>query len=97
MRTINRLVLKVGGGRVPVIEVLVNNGRIVDRIIDPTLTSEINQIIEEGEFYGMQTFEASLLGLVRRGLVSIEDALEASSDPHDLSLRLQQAGLTVQA
>ncbi len=92
-----RLVMKVGGGRVPVIEVLVNNGRIVDRIIDPTLTSEINQIIEEGEFYGMQTFEASLLGLVRRGMVSIEDALEVSSDPHDLSLRLQQAGLTVQA
>jgi twitching motility protein PilT len=92
-----RLVQKTGGGRVPVIEVLVNNGRIVDRIIDPTLTSEINQIIEEGEFYGMQTFEASLLGLVRRGMVSIDDALEAASDPHDMSLRLQQAGLAVQA
>jgi twitching motility protein PilT len=92
-----RLVMKTGGGRVPVVEVLVNNGRVADRIIDPTLTSEINLIIEEGEFYGMQTFEVSLLGLVRRGLVSIEDALEASSDPHDMSLRLQQAGLAVQA
>jgi twitching motility protein PilT len=45
----------------------------------------------------MQTFEASLLGLVRRGMVSIDDALEAASDPHDMSLRLQQAGLAVQA
>jgi twitching motility protein PilT len=92
-----RLVMKTGGGRVPVIEVLVNNGRVADRIIDPTMTAEINEIIEEGEFYGMQTFEASLLSLVRGGLVSIEDALEAASDPHDMNLRLQQAGLAVQA
>ena len=45
----------------------------------------------------MQTFEASLLGLVRKGLVSTEDALEAASNPHDLGLLLQQAGITVGA
>jgi len=92
-----RLAPRVGGGRVPVCEVMVNNGRVADRIIDPTLTAEIHQIIEDGEFYGMQTFEASLLGLVRKGLVSTEDALEAASNPHDLGLLLQQAGITVGA
>jgi twitching motility protein PilT len=92
-----RLVARVGGGRVPVCEVMVNNGRVAERIMDSNTTQDIRQIIAEGEFYGMQTFESSLLELVQRGLVSIENALEASTNPHDMNLRLQQAGLAVAA
>jgi twitching motility protein PilT len=92
-----RLVARVGGGRVAVCEVLLNNGRVAERIMDANTTGEIREIIADGEFYGMQTFESSLLDLVQRGLVSIEDALEASSNPHDMNLRLQQAGLAVGA
>jgi twitching motility protein PilT len=92
-----RLVSRLGGGRVPVCEVLVNNGRVAERIMDPNTTQDIRQVIAEGEFYGMQTFETSLLDLVQRGLVSVENALEASSNPHDMGLRLQQAGLAVAA
>jgi twitching motility protein PilT len=92
-----RLAPRVGGGRVPVCEVLLNNGRVAERIVDPATTSEIREIIADGEFYGMQTFESSLLVLVQQGLVTIEDALETASNPHDLSLRLQQAGLIVPA
>jgi twitching motility protein PilT len=92
-----RLVARVGGGRAPVCEVLLNNGRVAERIMDSSTTSEIRQIIAEGEFYGMQTFESSLLELVQRGLVSIPDALDASTNPHDMNLRLQQAGLAVEA
>jgi twitching motility protein PilT len=90
-----RLVARIGGGRVPVCEIMVNNGRVADRIMDSLTTGEIHQIIAEGGFYGMQTFETSLLELVRLGLVSIEDALEAASNPHDMHLLLQQAGLAV--
>jgi twitching motility protein PilT len=90
-----RLVAREGGGRVPVCEILVNNGRVADRIMDSTTTADIRQIIAEGEFYGMQTFESSLVELVLRGLVSVENAMEASSNPHDLTLRLQQAGVPV--
>jgi twitching motility protein PilT len=92
-----RLVARVGGGRVPVCETLVNNGRVAERIMSPETTEEIHEIIDEGGFYGMQTFETSLLHLVQRGLVSIEDALEAASNSHDMNLLLQQAGLAVAA
>jgi twitching motility protein PilT len=92
-----RLVARVGGGRVPVCEVLLNNGRVAERIMDSNITSEIREIIAEGEFYGMQTFETSLLELVQKGLVSVEDALDTASNPHDMNLRLQQAGLVVGA
>ena len=92
-----RLVPRIGGGRVPVCEVLVNNGRVADRIIDPDLTSEIRDIISDGEYYGMQTFDNNLVELVERKLVSMEDAVEASSSPHDIRLKFEQAGLKVPA
>jgi len=88
-----RLVPKAGGGRIPAVEVMVNNGRIADRILDPVRTAEINEIIADGDYYGMQTFDQSLLGLVRQGLITIDDALHASSQPHDFLLMLEQAGL----
>jgi twitching motility protein PilT len=88
-----RLVPRVNGGRIPTLEVMVNNGRIVDRIIDPSTTSEITEIISEGAFYGMQTFDQSLLGLVRQDLVTVEAAMEACSQPHDFRLMLEQAGI----
>jgi twitching motility protein PilT len=90
-----RLIPKVGGGRIPALEVLVNNGRISDRIIDAEATPEIHEIISKGEFYGMQTFDQSLVHLVRQGLVSPEDALHSATRPHDLSLMLQQSGIVV--
>ena len=92
-----RLVPKAGGGRVPAIEVMINNGRIADRIMDSSRTSEIREIIADGDFYGMQTFDQSLLEMVRKGLVAIDDALRASSQPHDFMLMLEQAGLKVSA
>jgi twitching motility protein PilT len=92
-----RLVPRVGGGRVPVLEVLVNNGRVADRIVDSHTTSEIREIIAESGYYGMQTFDASLLSLLRQGLVSRQDALEASSNPHDITLAMEQAGLKASA
>jgi twitching motility protein PilT len=90
-----RLVPRIGGGRVPAIEILFNNGRVAERILDPPLTSEINEIIAEGSYYGMQTFDQSLLSLASQGLVQLEDALEIASNPHDLELMFQQAGLSV--
>src|SRR3989454_3104152 len=79
-----RLVPKAGGGRTPALEILVNNGRVADRIVDPNTTPEIQEIIAEGEFYGMQTFDQSLFSLVTRGLVSAPDALGNASEEHDL-------------
>jgi twitching motility protein PilT len=61
-----RLVKRADGkGRVPAVEVLVSTGRVYDRIIDPEATIEIRDVIGEGAFHGMQTFDQALVGLVR--------------------------------
>ncbi len=52
-------------------------------------------MIAEGGYYGMTTFDGSLLELVRTGRVSVEAAMAAASNPHDFSLALQQAGVPV--
>jgi twitching motility protein PilT len=90
-----RLVPRAGGGRIPAVEVLINNGRVADRILDSNRTSEIHEVIADGEYYGMQTFDQSLLSLVRQELVTVDEALRAASQPHDFLLMLEQAGLRV--
>jgi twitching motility protein PilT len=76
---------------VPAVEVMVANGRIGERIIDPETTGDIHDIIARGSTYGMQTFDQALLKLVQEETVTVEDALAVSSSPHDFTLMLQQA------
>jgi twitching motility protein PilT len=88
-----RLVPTLDGAMAPALEVLVNTGRIAERIADPEKTSEIHDVVGEGSYYGMFTFDQSLLGFVRAGRISPQAAIEASTAPHDLQLMLQQAGV----
>jgi twitching motility protein PilT len=84
-----RLVPKADGkGRVPAIEVLVNTGRVFDRIVDADQTESIIDVIADGEFYGMQSFDLALVKLVRAGLVTAEDARRTATSPHDFDLQL---------
>jgi twitching motility protein PilT len=85
-----RLVPAQGGGLVPCHEILVNTGRVAERISDPDRTAEIHDVIADGDYYGMLTFDQSLLALVQSGRVSAEAALAGSSNPHDLTLQFQQ-------
>ena len=81
-------------GRVPSIEVLVNTGRVFDRIVDPNQGGEsIEEIIADGEYYGMQTFDQSVFNLYKNGMVDLRSAMAAASNPHDLRISLQQSGL----
>ncbi|MDQ1397998.1 MAG: twitching motility protein PilT [Acidimicrobiaceae bacterium] len=82
-----------GNGRVPAVEVLVMTGRVFDRIVDPDSAESIEEVIAEGEYYGMQTFDQSLFNLYKNGMVTLRDALATSSHPHDFRIALQQAGL----
>ena len=84
-----------GKGRVACCEILVMTGRVHDMILDPKLTGQLPEVIAEGEYYGMQTFDQSLFGLYKNGLIGLRDALAAASHPHDLRIALQQAGLPV--
>ena len=89
-----RLVKRADGTkRVPALEVMVANGRIRQCIVEPEQTSDIEQIIAEGEYYGMQTFDQSLAQLIQEGAITVQEALHMSSNPHDLRVMLERRGL----
>jgi twitching motility protein PilT len=87
------LVRADGNGRAPAVEVLVMNGRIFDMITNPEQTHLIEDVIREGDFYGMQTFDQHLVQLVRQGVVEVTEATAVATSPHDFTLSLQQEGL----
>jgi twitching motility protein PilT len=84
-----------GKGRVPAVEVLVATSRIQDMILDCQQTHLITTAIAEGDFYGMQTFDQSLLDLYERGLVTLDDAVTVATNPHDFRLMVQARGYEV--
>jgi len=81
-----------GEGRVPASEVLVVTGRVQDLIMNPEETGKITEVIGEGEYYGMRTFDQSLLGYVMEGKIAEDVALRYASSPHDFKLMLAAGG-----
>jgi twitching motility protein PilT len=81
-----------GGGRVAVCEVMVVTGRIQDLILNPKETGRMTEVIAEGEYYGMQTFDQALLKHVMAGNLDEETAFETASSPHDFKLMLEAKG-----
>jgi twitching motility protein PilT len=82
-----------GDSRVPVLEVLVVNGRIQQAIIDPMLTGDIEEIVADGAYYGMVTFDQSLATLLATGRISLAEAMATASNPHDLKVMLERQGI----
>jgi twitching motility protein PilT len=79
-----------GQGMVPAVEVLTTTGTIRDCIIDEKKTAFLNQAMREGVTqHGMQTFDQALMKLYQDGKVTLEDALRASTNPHEFQLRLK--------
>ncbi|MDP9442383.1 MAG: PilT/PilU family type 4a pilus ATPase [Actinomycetota bacterium] len=82
-----------GKGRVAALEVMVANGRIQNCIVDPARGGDMHEIIADGEYYGMQTFDQSLVRLYEQGMIDMRGAMTAATNPHDLKVMLQQRGL----
>jgi twitching motility protein PilT len=91
-----RLVPRADGkGRVPALEVLVSTARIRECIADKDRTKEIHDAIAKGfTTYGMQTFDQSLMSLVKQKLVTYDEALKHVSNPDDFALRFRGIGST---
>jgi twitching motility protein PilT len=88
-----RLVRRIGGeGRVAVCEILVSTGRVEDLILNPQETGRLTEVIAEGEYYGMQTFDQALLKHVMAGNIDEQTAYEYASSPHDFKLMLEAKG-----
>lgn len=82
-----------GSGRRPAVEVMVNTGRTAEAIVEPLENPPLIDLIRDGEFYKMQTFDRHLFTLVRDEVITYEEALAASSNPHDLTVELKAAGV----
>lgn len=84
-----RLMLHASGkGRVPAVEILVVTA-LVKKMIEENNSAEIASAIKQGGYYGMQTFNQSLVKLINDKEVSLEAALEAASNPEELMLAMR--------
>jgi twitching motility protein PilT len=81
-----------GKGRVATCEILRMTGRVRDMIMNPQETGRLIEVITEGEYYGMQTFDQALFKHVQAGRVSMEEALRAATHPHDFKLLVSADG-----
>ena len=80
-----------GQGRVATCEILRMTGRVKDMILNPDETGRLPEVIAEGAYYGMQTFDQALLAHVEAGLVSMDHAMKAATHPHDFKLLVAAA------
>ncbi len=85
-----RLLPRLGGGRIAAVEVMVTNARITD-LIREARTDEIPDAVAEGAFFEMQTFQQALIEHVLAGRVEREIAANASSNAHDFSVAVDHA------
>jgi twitching motility protein PilT len=82
-----------GKGRVPALEILRNTSRIKELIIDKERTRELPDAISKGyTTYGMQTFDQSIMGLYKKKLITLDEALQQCSNPDDFKLRASGVG-----
>jgi twitching motility protein PilT len=81
---------KEGTERLPACEIMINSPKIQKHIE----LGEIKEITEEMEssvsYYRMQTMNQSLIALLAHDVITYEQAVRASLDPDDLSLRLRK-------
>jgi len=87
-----RLVRSVDESRLAVCEILVATGRVQDLILNPQETGRLTEVIAEGEYYGMQTFDQALMNHVMAGRIEFETAYDVASSPHDFKLMLEAKG-----
>lgn len=83
-----RLIPSLKGGRVAAYELLINT-KAVATMIREGRTHEIDTAIETGTEHGMISMNRSLIDLVQRGEISIDDAKTYTSNPDGLSGMIQ--------
>ena len=81
-----------GSGRVATCEVMRMTGRVRDMIMDPEQTGRLPEVIAEGGYYGMQTFDQHLFTHLKAGRIDMETATQFASSPHDFKLLVAADG-----
>ena len=69
-------------------------GTTREYIADAEQTYKIRDAIEDGSYYGMQTFDQSLLKLYQEGRITLDDAMAMAANAHDFKIKLRQLGVS---
>src|SRR3989344_5607949 len=80
-----RLIPRIAGGLIPAYELLISNPA-VRNLIRENKTHELDLVIETNSENGMVSFNRSLMYLVRRGEITMENALTFSLNPQELRI-----------
>jgi len=88
-----RLLPQVGGGLIPAVEIMLATNTIKEYILNEKETFKIKDAIEQGNYYGMQSFEQSLLSLYQDEKITLDDALATAANSEDFRIRIKQMGL----
>lgn len=84
-----RLIPKIDGdGLACACEVLVKSPSVERLIIENKIDEIENAIETSGTYYKMQTMNQSISDLVKRGVISMEEAVRYSDKPEDLRLKM---------
>jgi len=76
-------------GRVPALEILISTAAVRDYLLDSEKTSAIPDLVEDGTQYGMMSFDQSIMGLYKDGMISFEEAMNQCSNPDDFDMRVR--------
>jgi len=87
-----RLLPAKEGGRVVAVEVLKKTARIEQLIMENSEYKIPNALFEGREVYGTQTFDQSLLELLRKKIITADTALEYASSSADMKLKIEGIG-----
>ncbi len=85
---VQRLCRKKDGGLIPAVEVMILNLTIA-RLIRENKIERIPAAIQAGKEEGMQTFNQSLIQLVKDGHITLEEALSKSPQPEMLEMAMK--------
>lgn len=78
-----RLIPRIQGGRIPAYELMINNNAVTNLIRENRI-HEIDLVMETGYQQGMIDMNRSLLELVQKGEITMENALNYSFNPRSL-------------
>ncbi|HPN54756.1 MAG TPA: type IV pilus twitching motility protein PilT [Candidatus Moranbacteria bacterium] len=84
-----RLVPRVGGGRIPALEIMINN-HAVENLIRENKTYQIDSVIETGLRDGMISLDKSLADLIQRGMITLDDAYDYTKNKEYLQMLINK-------
>lgn len=90
-----RLIPKIGGGRVPAIEILINTPLVSDKILKGE-TADLKEVMKKSKESGMLTFDEYLYQLHKEGRITFEDGYRNADSANEfrLKVKLDSSGAT---